>query len=208
MKIDKFAHIKIIFILILSFAIYSCVPKPPKLSGYGRSDYHLDHSGLTNCRECHYPRSYPSNHKTIGATDQCSKCHGTLNWDIHKGAVSCSLCHEDNSNQTTNTNRPASANYSVDHDSRFNGIAHYTRAKLSGETYSQVDCINCHVIGSWAFNHRRHNGATLSFCLPCHYQKGVNAHGSSSSKFGTYNYNNGQYGACAQCHATDFNGGD
>lgn len=188
--------------------------------------FHQNVATPTSCANCHYKEmpnaSYTGyNHvslvSTTGAvtlpngsklTMDCKSCH-TSNWGVNwTGATggsphptnspfptSCNSCHtsERPTTMTVKTSSGWTTPTSFTYFDNFTITGHYT----------SKDCYACHrpktnTITTFNFDHSNAQGTKITFCMPCHYRDGQNAHGTTSTRITTNNHD----GNCYNCHTT------
>lgn len=118
-----------------------------------------------------------------------------LQSEIHLNSKSCNECHEvDRPNDTLfpARNREELAEILNDSDA-------FQTERVKGHHYNQKDCLECHNVKSWKFNHTDYKGDDIKYCLPCHYERGKNATQvrPDHSRFPKWFVGEG---TCYQCH--------
>lgn len=142
----------------------------------------------TSCTSCHASnRPAPVNGYAHYNGDDCVTCHVPggvwANYKLYSHTPVSATCNQCHSND-----RPALSKHPSQNDPAVTDKRHYV-AK---------DCTICHkpptTTRVFSFVHTNSTGGKINFCLPCHYTKGWDKHGSTHSSYFTGD------GTCYSCH--------
>ncbi len=124
-----------------------------------------EHYNGNDCVGCHIPGGVWANYKTYSHTPTTANCN---------------QCHENH--------RPALSDHPSQNDSKVTDKRHYV----------SKDCSTCHKTPTttrvFSFLHTNYLSSKINFCLPCHYSKGWEKHGSTHPTYFTGD------GTCYNCH--------
>lgn len=142
----------------------------------------------TSCGTCHNSKRPAAPHPTDG---DCVGCHNFPDWKnaifshTPKPATCGDYCHV----RPTATAQRAYPNQGPP--------AGFTEGGPGSGHFNGKECVECHLTppeGGTTFGFD-HSKPSLKFCLPCHYDKGVEEHGANTS-----GYEMTGYGNCNTCH--------
>lgn len=189
---------------ILTSGCVDCheVDRPTMTRLHGATSDTAGHFETTDCLSCHDGKD-DSHLKFVFAhfpilnlqgQTSCSLCHEAARPTTgHYANQDCVDCHRDQGGSWTTTS-PHPTNTSLTSCNN----CHQT-ARPKGGHYVTKDCASCHrpksqTLSSFLFSHSNYANQNIQFCLPCHYQKGLSEHKSSSSVKFTGD------GNCYNCH--------